>query len=579
MNPDEGRAIHGQSGKGASSPSDDERHPNGAAGRGVQGLIRGFVTGVIWGGVVAATGLAVVSQVAPLPKPGTVAEGAVPQVDAPLPEAPEAIDLPAETTALPSEDIPAPEPSAPTETETTVTGEIGAETAPSEELQPEILQKGPPAAAEDSDTSSDAEAEPVQAPGVEAGSTQGDATTGAATAPESLPAAGETPAQAPEETVVEQMLAQPDLVDDIAPDAPVLPAAPEAEVTVPGAMVEAAPGLSGAASPALPGDEAAPARTDNPPAPEEALLQPAPAEERLPVPALIVPDAPLPTVPDAAPQGTDEVGETVLAVPGVRTDRLPRIGDDANPATEEMASDDADTAALPEAVLGTTPLELFRRDFDNPDAKPLFGIVLIDDGIPADERARLAALPFAISFALDPLREDSSEAARVYRAAGQEVIMLASGIPQGATASDLEQTFQALDMALPEAVAVLDRIEGGFQDNLDLARQAVPIVAEQGRGIVTYDRGLNSADQVARREGVPRATIFRVLDAEGESIPKMRNYLDRAAFKAAQEGRVLVIGQARPDTVAAILEWTVEGRAASVALAPVSVVLETPPSP
>ena len=156
--------------------------------------------------------------------------------------------------------------------------------------------------------------------------------------------------------------------------------------------------------------------------------------------------------------------------------------------------------------------------------------------------------------------------------------MLASGIPDGTTAADLEQTFQALDLALPEAVVVLDQGEGGFQDRLDLARQAVPILAEQGRGLLTYDRGLNSADQVARREGVPRATIFRVLDAEGESVPKMRNYLDRAAFKAAQEGRVVVIGHAHPDTVAALLEWTVEGRAASVALAPISAALLRAPS-
>jgi hypothetical protein len=139
----------------------------------------------------------------------------------------------------------------------------------------------------------------------------------------------------------------------------------------------------------------------------------------------------------------------------------------------------------------------------------------------------------------------------------------------------MEQTFQTLDLALPEAVVLLDRRTGGFQDSLDLARQAVPIVAQQGRGIVTYERGLNSADQVARREGVPRATIFRILDAEGESIPKMRNYLDRAAFKAAQEGRVVVIGMAVPETVAAILEWTVEGRASSVAIAPISAALST----
>jgi uncharacterized protein len=69
--------------------------------------------------------------------------------------------------------------------------------------------------------------------------------------------------------------------------------------------------------------------------------------------------------------------------------------------------------------------------------------------------------------------------------------------------------------------------------------------------------------------------VFRILDATGESVPKMRNYLDRAAFKAAQEGRVVVIGSTRPETVAALLEWTVEGRAASVALAPVSAVLRS----
>jgi polysaccharide deacetylase 2 family uncharacterized protein YibQ len=270
-------------------------------------------------------------------------------------------------------------------------------------------------------------------------------------------------------------------------------------------------------------------------------------------------------------------GSIALGVPGVRTDRLPRIGDPAAP--DGMAPDGAEAAPPLEAMLGTTPLELFKRDFVNPDGKPLFGLLLIDEGLPGAEREILAALPFPVTFVLDPLSPDSAEAARVYRAAGQEVVMLANGIPPGATPSDLEQSFQALDMAMPEAVAVLDPLDGGFQDSLDLARQAVPIIAEQGRGILTYDRGLNSADQVARREGVPRATIFRVLDAEAESIPKMRNYLDRAAFKAAQEGRVLVIGRARPETVAAILEWTVEGRAASVALAPVSAMLQTPPNP
>lgn len=601
MNPGEGRGIHGQSGKGASSPRDGKQHPNGAAGEGVQGLIRGFVTGVIWGGVVAATGLAVVSQVAPLPgRDGLTDAGMTPEVASAV-EAPQPVDQAGETVQDEAVPQTAPDPvadPAPVATPET-SAEPVAETAPEapepepglseadtetvteaapppEDLQPEILQKVPEPSAGTAPAEAEAAAsEGATLPAAEAGGTGEGAGAGETADPE----AAQADRPAPEEIVAEQMLARPGAIADAAPGAPQMPAAPDSAYTLPDSTAEAAPGVTDPTAPAAPGSEAAPLRSDDPPAPEEALLQPAPASEAAPAPALIVPDAPLPTVPDSSAQTPEPEEDIALAVPGVRTDRLPRIGDDPAPTEDAMSGEGADPAALPEVALGTTPLELFRRDFDNPDAKPLFGILLIDDGIPAEERARLAALPFAVSFALDPLSPNSAEAARVYRDAGQEVVMLANGIPQGATPGDLEQTFQALDMAMPEAVAVLDRMEGGFQDTLDLARQAVPIVAEQGRGIVTYDRGLNSADQVARREGVPRATIFRVLDGEGESIPKMRNYLDRAAFKAAQEGRVLVIGRARAETVAAILEWTVEGRAASMALAPISAVLETPPSP
>lgn len=511
--------------------------------KGVQGLMRGFLAGVIWGGVVAGAGLAVISQVAPLPgrdvAPGP--EAVVEPEPAPLPKAPEA------------------------------------------EPQPEILQKGPDTAEA---ASEEAEAEAVgEAPSLEEPATE---TAVATDLPPEEPAATEAQAvEPPAETVLQP----PAPVPSADPAIPAPPPAPEAQGQLPEALADAVPGLAPPTGPDLPGAEEAPAADAQPvpPAPDDVLLRPeTPAEE--PAPATIAPqEAPQPAPPETAQQPEPEQMATAPVlepapglpetVPGVTTDRLPRIGEEAEDGAA-MTEGEAPAAEVADALVGgATPLDLFARAFENPEGKPLFSIILIDDGVAPEDRGNLAALPFPVTFAIDPLAPDSAEAARVYRQAGQEVAMLATGVPAGATATDLEQTMQALDIALPEAVVVLDAPEGGLQAEPDLARQLVPIVAAQGRGLLTYDRGLNPADQVARREGVPSATIFRILDAEGESIPKMRNYLDRAAFKAAQEGKVLVIGRAHPETVAAILEWTVEGRAATVALAPVSAVLERAPSP
>jgi polysaccharide deacetylase 2 family uncharacterized protein YibQ len=151
--------------------------------------------------------------------------------------------------------------------------------------------------------------------------------------------------------------------------------------------------------------------------------------------------------------------------------------------------------------------------------------------------------------------------------------MLANGLPVGATASDVAQTFQTLQDILPETVGVIDEETAGFQDNRALASLVLPVIADQGRGLVTFDRGLNAADQIARRDGLPAAVVFRRLDGTGESQPTIRRYLDRAAFKAAQEGAVVVIGDTRADTVAAILQWAIEGKGATMALAPVTAVM------
>ena len=57
-------------------------------------------------------------------------------------------------------------------------------------------------------------------------------------------------------------------------------------------------------------------------------------------------------------------------------------------------------------------------------------------------------------------------------------------------AADLETTFQTLSSILPESVAVIDQDIGGFQDLRPMATLALPVIKGEGRGLVTYDRGL-----------------------------------------------------------------------------------------
>lgn len=462
-------------------------------------MVRNFVTGVVLGGVVAAGGLVVVSQIAPIKvkTEAGFAEGATPEAAVEEPAAPP------ETLVTPSV-----EPS---------------------EAQPKIADPAPLAEAP-------AEAdEPLLRP-----LTNGDAPPPALVVPDLALPAGSGPL----------------------PEVEAAPPATAETVTEPAEATEpekAAPETEAAALAPTADPEAAPATATEAPAmvevPAVGQAPDAPAPEMALAPRTIVPDAP-----------RDE-----KTVDGVTTGRLPSIGATAEQGavsqTAETATPGAPAADLP-------PIRRFAQAFENPQAKPLFAILLIDSGAPSVPRAELAALPFPVTFVLDPLANGAVEAEAIYRAAGQEVVMLATAIPKGATASDLEQSFAGMAGKLQESVALIDTARASFQEDGKLSAEVVTLLADQGRGLVTFDRGLNAADQVARREGLPAATIYRSLDEEGEEAPLIRRYLDRAAFKAAQEGRVAVIGTIRPETITALMEWTVEGRASSVALAPITALMQ-----
>ncbi len=551
--------------------------------------MKGFGSGLIWGGVVGALGLVIASENAPLPAGGEApAEVAAPEIVAPAapdPATPAAIAAQpeqAEASEAPQpETAPAPAPDTNGATATT-----GTTDAPLTEMPAQAGNEAPRTGG------SPAPAETVEVPA---------ASEFAKPPPETDPAVPDT-AAAPQTTAVPlveapaigQSAPQADTAPSAAPSPdltePAASQAPAAEMTAPAVTPAPAPPAapSMAAAPAAPSAEPAPDTADLPPPPpltpqEQALLETAPEEPPEPQVEMLIPDMPLDPVDPSLGSEIGAAGDAgpVMApdrptagfegeVAGVVTGRLPRIGD--APAGSGAGADEdviPDSADLP-------PMERFARPFDNPDGKPTFAIILIDRGDPALDRAALASLPFPVTIVLDPTLPSVADLAAVYLGAGQEVAMLATGIPAGATAADLEVTFAAHANALPEAVAVIDMAEGGFQGNRPLATQVVPIIKGQGRGLLTYDGGLNPAEQVASREGLPSATIFRRLDAQGEPASAIRRYLDRAVFKAAQEGRVAVIGDARPETIAALMEWTVEGRASAVALAPASAVMVAP---
>jgi len=383
-----------------------------------------------------------------------------------------------------------------------------------------------------------------------------DALLSAAPAPETAPPPG--PSSAPSTPEAPQLSA---------PDAPLLapvlaPAAPMASAIAVPPQPEGLPAVASVpAVPLAPQAGGGLPVVDLPPPPpltpeEEALLRPPVASEATPAldPAL-PPESPRPPL-----EGLGQGGA------GVTTDRLPRIGaaPDAEPA--EPA---AEAAAPPLAVEELPPFLRHARPFAGDPAKPLFALLVEDRGGDFD-RAGLAAMDLPLTVVIDPLAEGAAEHAALWRAGGQEVVLSLASLPEGATPGDAEQILSVLAERLPETVAALDPRGRLMQDDRDLAAQVVAILAEQGRGLVSFDEGLNAADQVARREGLPSATIFRRFDTDNASAPAVKRYLDRAVFRAAQTGEVAVIGALTPDTVAGILEWSVEGRAAMVNLAPLT---------
>lgn len=283
----------------------------------------------------------------------------------------------------------------------------------------------------------------------------------------------------------------------------------------------------------------------------QAESQPRIAATPKPAATVATPDAA--RAPDASPVRAS-VGKRVVPL----TERGTQVAKIATPPAP---------VAEPEALA----LMAHAMPFENPQNKPILSIVLIDDmeslGIEA-----LGDFPYPVTFGIDPNHPGAADRMARHRAAGFEVVALVD-LPAGATAQDAEVSLASIFDTLPEALAVLEGFDTGVQGSRDLSQQVNAFAAATGRGVVLQANGLNSALRLAERDNVPAAVVFRDFDGAGQSPTTIRRFMDQAAFRARQEGGVVMLGRVRPDTISALLLWGAQDRSNRVALAPVSAML------
>lgn len=365
-------------------------------------------------------------------------------------------------------------------------------------------------------------------------------------------AAQSTPEAAPEAETAS------DPAPEVSPDDPVAlgdsaaAPAPEAPASAPAPTVADAPAAipepEGADAPAqvqVASDP--PPRREAAPAPEPGATQEAPQVAALPQNG-------------TAPQAAEET-------PDVR----PGIGQRVVPLTERGKPEAAAPATAPDNS-DVPPLSRFAQGFENPEGKPLMAIVLIDDAEAIGIEA-LAEFPYPLTFALDPTAPDAAEKMARHRDAGFEVVALID-LPRGAAPQDAEVALSAGFDRLPEALAVMEGSGTGVQGSRPLSDQVTDFAGSTGRGLITLGNGLNTVQKLAVRGGVPAAAVFRDFDGAGQTPTVMRRFLDQAAFRAGQEGAVVMLGRVRPDTVSSLLIWALQDRVNRVAMAPVSAVLK-----
>lgn len=557
-------------------------------------MARGFLGGVLSGGVVSTVVAGVVSVLAPPPIAPEISDAAPGAVQAPQPVTEtDSGKNGSQTDPAPATASVAPQTIAPDPDSVAAIGSAAQEPAALPETG-DADGLGTPAEGGQVATAPDADAPVLPSPQANAPTQpQADAQASISTEPAQPPQpadANDQAALADNQTLLtEEEESAPK--DSTAAQSDLTPAddgGPESDPAPQIAETEAEP------TPAEPAQQetaitpAAPAEED-PPAAEIAEAE-TEAEATPAVPQIIEDAAPLPDaepLPAAEPESEDT--EVAAARPALGTPAASLLDRDtgvtinrpqATDTTESTATPGPDTSTQIETPDGSRPVDLYAQPFDVAEDKPLMSIVLIDDGTtPTAGAAGIAALrsfPYPLSFAVDSRLDDAADRIALYRDKGFEVMVMID-MPPGAQPVDAETTFGVVLSDLQEVVGVLEGTGTGFQESRDLSDQVSAIVAQTGHGLLTQSRGLNTMSKLARKEGVPAAPVFRDFDSKDQTATVIRRFLDQAAFKAGQEGAVVMLGRMRPDTISALLLWGLQDRASSVALSPISAVLKREP--
>ncbi|UWP99420.1 divergent polysaccharide deacetylase family protein [Aliiroseovarius crassostreae] len=529
-------------------------------------MSRGFLSGVAMGAIVSGLGLAGLSLVMPMaddpvgPSAKTEAPVAAPEI-APDPSAPAGDDPAATATgevAGQNTDNSTDQPVAP----------ALSEAAPDAPVSPDLSDGGRSVSEPDPDMAPEGAEGPLsdgatQAPKPPEGMVPDGAPIAVPTGPaaqveDAAPVVDAPPAGV--ETAPAPVSPKEDPAPDVVADTPIAGAGglpvqtPALETDPPESLPD---GDSDAPAPAeAPADEMQPDPEDTPMTDgqaEEATLSEDPSASGGPA-RIALSDNPSSPIGDLAPN--------------VTTDRLPTI------AAGEAPQDAPEVISEADAARAQSPLAIERNaiPFDRMGDDPIMAIILRDQGAERQALGELSSLPFPISIVIDATAADAEEAIAYYRAKGAEIVIEAS-LPEAATPTDAEVNFQIQKDVMEQGVAVFLPEESGFQDNTELANQVSEILLAGGFGAVSSPVGLSTGHRIALKAGVPSGLVFRDVDGAGQDGRAIRRFLDNAAFKARQQDGVIVLGRARPETLQALIEWSLGSRAKSVSLAPVSAVL------